>query len=205
MHTLPRLYFWRCQPGNIKARSAVLNAAYHAFARSHRGLQWLAAMKHVHRAKTYERVSNENASYEARGDFESLFYMIDVRDQLLSGQGNDDHLSLLHSWIGHLLYAAVQRAKQLPRNTIAYQELRQNTLPRICRGRRALINAWRRWVNTKRAGFAGPDLEPFRQGFDEACLLSKHLSRKELRAAFAYADHLAKTKGYKVVIANYRV
>lgn len=205
MTGLPRIYFWRCKPGNSVARSAVLNAIYHAFARSRRGLQLLAAMKATKHAKTAERLRNENASYEARGDFESLFYMIDVRDQLLDGQGNDDHLSLLHSWMGHLLYVAIQRAKQLPRGTIAYQELRQNTFVRLCRGRRALVRAWRRWAQTSKAGFAGADIQLFKQGFDEACLLSKHCSRKEIRAAFAYADHLAKTNGYKVVTADYRV
>ena len=205
MHHLPHLYFWRCRPGNATARAMVLGAIYRAFAKSRRGLRWLAAMKASKNIGMADHLATENASYAARGDMDSLFYMTDIRNQLLTGKGTDDHISLLHSWMGHLLYVATQRAKHLPRGTTAYQELRQNTYPRLCRGRRALIAAWRRWVDTKRAGFAGPELELFHQGFEEACLISKHASRKEMRAAFAYATHLAKTKNYKVVKADYYV
>lgn len=199
-----RAYFWRCKPGNPAARKAVKEASFRAFCKSPIGKQVLALMKQASHNTKYQRLAAENASYAARGEFSALFYMIDLRDQLLSGKGGEDHLSVLHSWMGHLLYIAMERAKKLPHGTVAYQELRQNTMPRICRGRRALMKAWVRWVNTKHAGFSGIELHMFKQGFDESCLLSKHTSRKEIRAAFAFADRVAKAKGYKVVKTDYK-
>ena len=199
-----RPYFWRCKPGNPAARKAVKEASFRAFCKSPVGRRVLEIMKHKSRNKKYLRLTEENASYAARGELSALFYMVGMRDQLLSGEGGEDHLSILHSWMGHLLYIAMERAKKLPHGTIAYQELRQNTMPRICRGRRALMKAWVRWVNTKQAGFSGTELHMFKQGFDESCLLSKHSSRMEIRAAFAFADRVAKTKGYKVVKTDYK-
>jgi len=157
----------------------------------------LRALKQVHRVKTVERLHTENASYAARQDTDALFYMLGVRDQLLGGQGDERAISLLH--------IAMERAKKLPHGTVAYLELRQNSFVRLCRGRRALNSAHLRWLETKRVGFTGPERGLFLQGFDEACLISKHSSRKEVRAAFAFADRQAKAKGYRVTQADYRV
>ena len=202
---IPRIRFWRAQPGNPAARQAVKWASFMAFSRSPTGKRVLSAMKQVHMSKTIERIRNENASYAARQDTESLFYMVGVRDKLLDGQGGEEEISLLHSWMGHMLHIAMERAKKLPHGTIAYQELRQNSFARLCRGRRALTSAHLRWLKTKRAGFSGPERGMFLEGFDEACLISKHSSRKEVRAAFAFADRQAKAKGYRIVQADYRV
>lgn len=202
---IPGARFWRAKPGNPAARRAVKLACYRAFARSQVGMAALRVMKQVHRARTVERLHTENASYAARQDNDSLFYMIGVRDKLLGGQGSELELSLLHSWMGHMLHIAMERAKKLPHGTIAYLELRQNSFVRLCRGRRALNSAHLRWLETKRAGFTGPERGLFLQGFDEACLISKHSSRKEVRAAFAFADRQAKAKGYRVMQADYRV
>jgi len=197
--------FWRANPGNPAARQAVKTACYRAFARSRMGMTMLRALKQVHRVKTVERLHTENASYAARQDTDALFYMIGVRDQLLGGQGDERAISLLHSWLGHMLHIAMERAKKLPHGTVAYLELRQNSFVRLCRGRRALNSAHLRWLETKRVGVTGPERGLFLQGFDEACLISKHSSRKEVRAAFAFADRQAKAKGYRVTQADYRV
>ena len=65
--------------------------------------------------------------------------------------------------------------------------------------RRAPVNVWRRYVDTKRIGFKGPELWAFRTGFDEAELFAEHTSRSEMRAAFAYTSEMCKTKGFKVI------
>ena len=205
MATIPCIRFWRAKPGNPSARKAVKWAFYLAFTRSPTGMAVLRAMKQVHQAKTVERLRTENASYAARQDTDSLFYMIGVRDQLLASQGGEEAISLLHSWMGHMLHIAMERAKKLSHGTIAYLELRQNSFVRLCRGRRALNSAHLRWLETGRVGFTGPERSLFLQGFDEACLISKHSSRKEVRAAFAFADRQAKAKGYRVLQADYRV
>lgn len=203
--SIPGARFWRAKPGNPAARRAVKVACYRAFTRSRTGATMLRAMKQVHRIKTVERLHAENASYAARQDNDSLFYMIGVRDKLLCGQGSELELSLLHSWMGHMLHIAMERAKKLPHGTIAYLELRQNSFVRLCRGRRALNSAHLRWLETRRAGFTGLERGMFLQGFDEACIVSKHSSRKEVRAAFDFADRQAQAKGYRVVQADYRV
>ncbi len=202
---IPGIRFWRAKPGNPAARQAVRWACYRAFARSPTGVSVLRTLKEVHHVKTVERLRTENASYAARQDTAALFYMISVRDQVLGGQGDEMTISLLHSWLGHMLHIAMERAKKLPHGTVAYLELRQNSFVRLCRGRRALNSAHLRWLETKRVGFTGPERGLFLQGFDEACLISKHSSRKEVRAAFTFADRQAKAKGYRVMQADYRV
>ena len=130
--------------------------------------------------------------------------MREQQSTLLTGKGTEEHLSLIHSWLGHLLYVAVQRIKRLARGSVAYQELRQNTLRLICRARRALVNVWRRYVDTKRIGFKGPELWAFRTGYDEAELFAGHTSRAEMRAAFDYASDMCKRKGYKIIEGSYQ-
>ena len=129
---------------------------------------------------------------------------IEQQNTLLTGKGTEEHLSLVHSWLGHLLYIAVQRIKRLARGSVAFQELRQNTLRLICRARRALVNVWRRYVDTKRIGFKGPELWAFRTGYDEAELFAGHTSRAEMRAAFDYASDMCKSKAYKIIEGSYQ-
>lgn len=201
---LPRLYFWRTNPGNPAARAAVLQACYRAFKRSKFGALALKAMKEVSQIRVVERAVREHASYKALKDISGTLFMREQQNTLLSGAATEEHLSLVHSWLGHLLYVAVQRIKKLPKGGIAYQELRQNTLRLLCKARRALISVWRRYVDTKRIGFHGKELWAFRTGFDEAELFAGHTSRSEMRAAFAYATHLCKVKGFKVIEGAYQ-
>ena len=199
-----RLYFWRVSPGNKAARTAVLQASYRAFTRSKMGRITLKVMEKVSRIQVVTKAINEHASYKARQDISGTIFMREQQVTLLSGGGTEEHLNLIHSWLGHLLYVAVQRAKRLPRGTVAYQELRQNTLRLICKARRALVNVWRRYVDTKRIGFKGPELWAFRTGYDEAELFAGHTSRAEMRAAFDYASDMCKRKGYKIIEGPYQ-
>lgn len=204
---LPRLYFWRANPGNPSARAAVLQACYRAFKRSKLGAMAMKAMKEVSQIRVVERAvreHGEHASYKSRQEISGTLFMREQQNTLLTGKGTEEHLSLVHSWLGHLLYIAVQRIKRLARGSVAFQELRQNTLRLICRARRALVNVWRRYVDTKRIGFKGPELWAFRTGFDEAELFAGHTSRSEMRAAFAYTSEMCKTKGFKVIEGAYQ-
>lgn len=201
---LPRLYFWRANPGNPSARAAVLQACYRAFKRSKLGAMAMKAMKEVSHIRVVERSVREHASYKSRQDISGTLFMREQQNTLLTGKGTEEHLSLVHSWLGHLLYIAVQRIKRLARGSVAFQELRQNTLRLICRARRALVNVWRRYVDTKRIGFKGPELWAFRTGFDEAELFAGHTSRSEMRAAFAYASEMCATKGHKIIEGAYQ-
>ncbi len=203
-YKLPRLYFWRATPGNPTARAAVLQACYRAFKRSKLGDMALKAMKKVSQIRVVERSVREHASYRALKDISGTLFMREQQNTLLTGKGTEEHLSLVHSWLGHLLYVAVQRIKKLPKGSLAYQELRQNTLRLLCKARRVLISVWRRYVETKRIGFHGKELWAFRTGFDEAELFAGHTSRSEMRAAFAYATHLCKVKGFKVIEGAYQ-
>lgn len=202
--TIARLYFWHLSPGNAAARDAIKEALYRAFCRSRTGQRILAALKKAQAARTALRAIRENQSYQARDDAGWHLFMRMQQADLLEGRGTDEHLSLLHSWMGHMLFIALQRIKRLPRGTVAYLELRQNTLPLLCRGRRALVNAWLRYEQSQRAGFSGLELHAFKAGFDEAVLVSLHASRREVRAAFDFADHTAKAKGLKVIKSNYQ-
>ena len=199
-----RLYFWRVAPGNKAARTAVLQASYRAFTRSKMGRITLKVMQKVSRIQVVTKAINEHASYKARQDISGTIFMREQQATLLSGGGTEEHLGLIHSWLGHLLYVAVQRAKRLPRGSVAYQELRQNTLRLICRARRALVKVWRRYVDTKRIGFNGLELWAFRTGYDEAELFAGHTSRAEMRAAFDYASDMCKRKGYKIIEGSYQ-
>lgn len=199
----PRLYFWHLAPGNPAARASIMAACYRAYAKSRTGQRILAAMKKIKGQNATTRALVENTSYQSRQEQDWAVYMRVQQSALLNGEGDEEHISLMHSWMGHVLYVAVQRLKRLPRGTVAYQELRQNTVRLICRGRRALVSAWQRWAKTKQVGFNGAERWAFLTGFDEAELLSNHASRREMRAAFEYAESLAKTKGLKVVKADY--
>ena len=199
-----RLYFWRVSPGNQTARAAVKQSCYRAFTKSKLGGITRKVMEKISRTHTTTMAINEHASYKARQDISGTLFMREQQSALLTGNGTEEHLSLVHSWLGHLLYVAVQRIKRLPRGSVAYQELRQNTLRLICRARRALVNVWRRYVDTKRIGFKGPELWAFRTGFDEAELFAGHTSRSEMRAAFAYATEMCKTKGFKIIEGAYQ-
>ncbi len=161
-------------------------------------------MEKISRIQATTRAINEHASYKARQDISGTLFMREQQSALLTGKGTEEHLSLIHSWLGHLLYVAVQRIKRLARGSVAYQELRQNTLRLICRARRALVNVWRRYVDTQRIGFKGPELWAFRTGYDEAELFAGHTSRAEMRAAFDYASDMCQRKGYKIIEGSYQ-
>lgn len=199
-----RLYFWHLSPGNQSARAAVKQSCYRAFTKSKLGGVTRKVMQELSRIHATTRVINEHASYKARQDISGTLFMREQQSALLTGKGTEEHLSLIHSWLGHLLYVAVQRIKRLSRGSVAYQELRQNTLRLICRARRALVNVWRRYVDTKRIGFKGPELWAFRTGYDEAELFAGHTSRAEMRAAFDYASDMCKRKGYKIIEGSYQ-
>ena len=151
-----------------------------------------------------ERVLADNQSYGAQKNTDmELFIRLKTAD-MLSGAGDADSLSVLHSWLGHMLHVAISRATRLPRRAVAYQELRQNTSPMLCRGRRALRSCWLRLERIGKVGFAGREIEQFKRGIEEGVLLSKHASRKEMRAAFVYADKMAKIKNLKVKNVEFR-
>lgn len=135
-----RLYFWRVSPGNQTARAAVKQSCYRAFTKSKLGGFTRKVMKELSRIQATTRAINEHAFYKARQDISGTLFMREQQHALLSGSGTEEQLSLVHSWLGHLLYVAVQRIKRLARGSVAYQELRQNTLRLICRARRALVN-----------------------------------------------------------------
>lgn len=129
-------------PGS-SIRAAVKQSCYLAFTKSKLGGLTRKVMGKISRIQTTTRAINEHASYKARQDISGTLFMREQQSALLTGKGTEEHLSLIHSWLGHLLYVAVQRIKRLPRGSVAYQELRQNTLRLICRARRALVNVWR--------------------------------------------------------------
>ena len=199
-----RLYFWRVNPGNQSARAAVKQSCYRAFTKSKLGGVTRKVMQELSRIQATTRAINEHASYKARQDISGTLFMREQQSALLTGKGTEEHLSLIHSWLGHLLYVAVQRIKRLARGSVAYQELRQNTLRLICRARRALVSVWRRYVDTQRIGFKGPELWAFRTRYDEAELFAGHTSRAEMRAAFDYASDMCKRKGYKIIEGSYQ-
>jgi hypothetical protein len=195
---IPRLYFWRVSPGNPKARKAVKSALYHAFCRSRIGQMVIKAMKRSSAKDVALRTVRENQSYQVQKDSNSILFIRMTQASLLEGTGTDEQISVLHSWLGHMLYIALQRMRGLARGSVAYLELRHNTLRLICRGRRALQRAWLRFASTTKVGFSGPDIRLFKAGVDEACLISNHASRREVRAAFAYAEQAGKAKGHAV-------
>jgi len=197
--TIPRLRFWHVAPGNPGAREAVKEATYRAFKDSSRGQKVLAFLRKDKHRQTYCRVVSENRAYKVRESQEWALFLRMQQSDLLNGEGNGEQIRRLHSWMGHLLYIAVRRMRRLPQGTIGYQELRQNTLPLICRGRRALAACWRCWNTTGKANFSEEDRRSFMAGYAEAELLSQHASRREMRAAYEYAERLAKVKGYVVV------
>ena len=193
-----RLYFWRQSPGNPKVRKAIHLAAYRAFCNSRTGRLALASMKKSSAQCSALRTVAESQSYKTRRDSQAILFIRMNQADLLAGTGTDEQISVLHSWLGHMLYIALQRMRKLPRGTLAYLELRQNTLRLICRGRRALQRCWLRFASSQRVGFSGPDIRMFKAGVDEAVLISQHASRNEVRAAFSYATRVGQRKGIAV-------
>lgn len=201
--TIPRLRFWHIAPGNPGAREAVKEAAHRAFMDSPRGQKVLAFLRKDKHRQTYCRVVSESRAFKVRASQEWALYLRMQQSDLLNGVGNGEHIMRLHSWMGHLLFIAVRRMRRLPQGTIGYQELRQNTLPLICRGRRALAACMRRWNTIGKADFSEAERRSFIAGYAEAELLSQHASRREMRAAYEYAERLAKAKGYVAVKAEF--
>ena len=110
-----RLYFWRVSPGNQSARAAVKQSCYRAFTQSKLGGVTRKVMQELSRIQATTRAINEHASYKARQDISGTLFMREQQSALLTGKGTEEHLSLIHSWLGHLLYVAVQRIKRLAR------------------------------------------------------------------------------------------
>lgn len=176
------------------AKARLIDAAYAAFVKSNRGRH---AMKSLRAIKAGVITSHTVDKLQARGKSGTLHAHIYVEQHigdLLGGRGTVDALSLLHSWMGHMLYCCIQRTKGYRRGHIERAWLDQS-MRALCAGRRAVFSVWQRELRTGRVGFAGPELAPFKDACGEAFFVAERISKSELRAAYVFADAKAARQG----------
>ena len=179
------------------SRALLIDATYEAFTRSHRGK---LASKQIGAIKAGIMTSSTVDKLQARGKKGTLnahIYLEQHIGDLLEGRGNLDTLCLIHSWMGHMLYSCIQRAKGYRRGHIERAWL-DYAIRALCAGRRAVFSAWQRLERTGKVGFSGQEIAPFREGCKEAFFVAEHISKSELRAAYAFSDAKAARQGLTI-------
>lgn len=178
-------------------RALLAEAVFAAFTRSNRGRH---AMKELRAIKAGVMTTHTVDKLQARGKRGTLnahLYLQEHIGDLLEGRGTVDTLSLLHSWLGHMLYCCVHRRKGYKAGHIERAWL-DHSIRQLCAGRRATFSAWLRYQRTTRVGFAGPELAPFKEGCAEGFFVAERISKTELRAAYAFADAKAARQGLTI-------
>lgn len=182
------------------ARIMLTNAVYEAFTRSHRGKKAMHQMRVVKAGVMAAATVDKLQARGKRGTLEPHLFIQNQIGDMLEGRGTVDTLSLLHSWMGHMLFWCVTRRKKYKAGNIERAWL-THSIRQLCAGRRATYWAWLRYKRTQKLGFTGPELMMFKQGCAEAFFVAERVSKAELRDAYAFADAKAKRQGLTIEIA----
>ena len=179
------------------ARALLVEATYEAFVRSHRGRLASKQMRAVKAGVMANITVDKLQARGKRGTLNAHIYLEQHIGDLIEGRGTVDTLCLLHSWMGHMLFCCVRRAKgyksgHIERAWLAY------AIRALCAGRRSIYSAWQRQKRTGRVGFAGREIAPFKEGCKEGFFVAEHISKSELRAAYAFADAKAARQGLTI-------
>jgi len=175
-------------------RAILVDAVYAAFAKSNRGRHVKQSLLAIKAGVMSTHTVDKLQARGQRGTLNAHLYLQEHICDLLEGRGTVDTLSLLHSWIGHMLYCCAHRRKGYKPGHIERAWL-DHSIRQLCAGRRATLSAWLRYQRTARVGFAGPELAPFKGGCAEGFFVAERISKTELRAAYAFADAKAVRQG----------
>lgn len=182
------------------ARVMLVDAVYEAFTRSHRGKKAMHQMRAVKAGVMAAATVDKLQARGKRGTLEPHLFIQNQIGDMLEGRGTVDTLSLLHSWMGHMLFWCVTRRKKYKAGNVERAWL-THSIRQLCAGRRATYWAWLRFNRTRQLGFTGPELTMFKQGCAEAFFVAERVSKAELRDAYAFADAKAKRQGLTIEIA----
>lgn len=177
-----------------EAKARLVDATYAAFVKSNRGRRALKTLGAIKAGVIAHRTVDSLQPRGKAGTLNAHIYVEQHIGDLLEGQGTTDTLSLLHSWMGHMLYCCIQRTRGYKRGHIERAWL-DRSMRALCAGRRAVFSAWQRELRTSRVGFSGPELAPFKAGCAEGFFVAERISKSELRAAYAFADAKAARQG----------
>lgn len=179
----------------------LVDAVYEAFTRSHRGKKAMHQMRSVKAGVMAAATVDKLQARGKRGTLEPHMFIQNQIGDMLEGRGTVDTLSLLHSWMGHMLFWCVTRRKKYKAGNVERAWL-THSIRQLCAGRRATYWAWLRFKRTRQLGFTGPELTMFKQGCAEAFFVAERVSKAELRDAYAFADAKAKRQGLTIEIAQ---
>lgn len=177
-----------------QAKARLIEATYAAFVKSSRGQRVAKQLKAIKTGVISSHVIDKIQPRGKSGTLNAHIYMHQHVGDLLEGRANTDTLSLLHSWMGHMLYCCIQRTKGYKRGHIERAWL-DHSIRALCAGRRAVFSAWQRELRIGKVGLAGPEIAPFKDGCTEAFFVAEKISKSELRAAFKFSDDKAARQG----------
>lgn len=182
------------------ARTMLVDAVYEAFTRSHRGKKAMHQMRAVKGGVMAAATVDKLQARGKRGTLEPHLFIQNQIGDMLEGRGTVDTLSLLHSWMGHMLFWCVTRRKKYKAGNVERAWL-THSIRQLCAGRRATYWAWLRFKRTQKLRFTGPELTMFKQGCAEAFFVAERVSKVEMRNAYAFADAKAERQGLTIEIA----
>lgn len=188
---------------HASGRAAIIDATYAAFVKSARGRRVMKELKAIKAGIVSDiRVRETVALGKSRTLDASLHLQLCI-ERLLTGPGTVDDLGEVHSWLGHMLYCCIRRRKHYKPGNIERAHL-DHAIRTICAGRRAGLSAWLRHLRLGKMGFAGKEIQPFKQGCAEGFFVSERISASELRVAYRFAADKCRRQGLTKKASDYR-